>query len=177
MFWFWWVKFLVRFPFHYFSTIHWKIQNMAVLLKIFLLFLCFFSFNMLQDFINNHNLEKIRINFLNFCWINENLILINLIFLNLILISLKSFNYNVLICNLVWYSNFFVIFIELQGVCPICLKELKTIETDLVTTPCFHPGCRTCLEKWIEQVESCPVCRKKITAPVLRSIAKWSNYS
>ena len=44
--------------------------------------------------------------------------------------------------------------------CPICkglVEESKTITTD-----CAHQFCYSCLDKWEEKNNSCPMCRKEL---------------
>ena len=42
--------------------------------------------------------------------------------------------------------------------CPICWETI----TDHKTTECNHMMCAKCLDKWLEENNSCPICRKKI---------------
>jgi hypothetical protein len=42
--------------------------------------------------------------------------------------------------------------------CPICWETI----TDHKTTECNHTMCTKCLDKWLEETNSCPICRKKI---------------
>ena len=41
--------------------------------------------------------------------------------------------------------------------CPICLGNLETKNTK---TECGHTFCQDCLEKWEEEHNTCPVCRR-----------------
>lgn len=42
--------------------------------------------------------------------------------------------------------------------CPICWETI----TDHKTIECKHKMCTKCLDKWLEENNSCPICRKKI---------------
>ena len=44
--------------------------------------------------------------------------------------------------------------------CPICLNEM-TLETS-VSTMCNHQYCETCLNTWLENHNTCPLCRYEI---------------
>jgi len=39
--------------------------------------------------------------------------------------------------------------------CPICLEEINELET----TTCNHNFCKSCINKWLEEHNNCPLCR------------------
>ena len=45
--------------------------------------------------------------------------------------------------------------------CYICLEKCKEGEESCVL-PCKHAFDRACIENWIKEHDSCPVCRKKL---------------
>jgi len=42
--------------------------------------------------------------------------------------------------------------------CPICLLDV----IDPVATPCDHAHCRPCIETWLSEHNTCPMCRRKL---------------
>jgi len=40
--------------------------------------------------------------------------------------------------------------------CPICLTN-----SDVVSTSCTHTFCNDCIEQWLNQHSSCPICRQE----------------
>ena len=44
--------------------------------------------------------------------------------------------------------------------CPICMDLVKQSKT--TTTKCGHQFCSSCLDKWEEQSNSCPMCRAQL---------------
>lgn len=53
--------------------------------------------------------------------------------------------------------------------CMICLKSCVEIPSDqLRITSCRHKACGACLEQWLRDNETCPVCRQRVT-----SVAKF----
>jgi WD40 repeat protein len=54
-----------------------------------------------------------------------------------------------------------------QSECTICLDTFDTPKngpgpTDTVTTKCYHRFHRKCINKWLEQHNNCPVCKRVI---------------
>ena len=45
---------------------------------------------------------------------------------------------------------------QLNTICPICLDTLK----DPYSIGCSHLFCNICIDKWLDEKDSCPVCRK-----------------
>jgi hypothetical protein len=50
--------------------------------------------------------------------------------------------------------------IDNKQICAICLDEMND---DILNTICHHSFHNSCLEKWIEQKETCPTCRSSLT--------------
>lgn len=46
--------------------------------------------------------------------------------------------------------------------CPICFNQFQT--SDMRMTPCSHQFCQTCLDEWLEDHNTCPICRTHISA-------------
>lgn len=46
--------------------------------------------------------------------------------------------------------------------CPICLEYIDTF----ITTVCNHKFCNDCFIPWVEQEDTCPVCRYNLISPV-----------
>lgn len=42
-------------------------------------------------------------------------------------------------------------------ICPICLDKII-----MTVTPCYHTFHPHCLQRWTEQKENCPICRKDL---------------
>ena len=49
-----------------------------------------------------------------------------------------------------------------DGNCPICLGPLSPNPQQTTTTRCGHLFCRCCLQKWLQQKHSCPLCKTSI---------------
>lgn len=47
--------------------------------------------------------------------------------------------------------------------CPICLENVKKF----ITTVCNHKFCNECFIPWIEQNDTCPVCRYNLISPIV----------
>lgn len=45
--------------------------------------------------------------------------------------------------------------------CPICLEDIP-LATDVTMLPCRHWFHHTCVELWLSQRDSCPLCRRSI---------------
>jgi hypothetical protein len=45
--------------------------------------------------------------------------------------------------------------------CPICLENIGTSKT--TTTVCHHSFHSTCLASWLQQHDTCPLCRRQCT--------------
>jgi hypothetical protein len=60
--------------------------------------------------------------------------------------------------------------------CIICYERLGLI-TDIEITPCFHMLHQTCLSRWLEQSQSCPMCRTSIPSniPLLPDYSWWNT--
>jgi len=54
--------------------------------------------------------------------------------------------------------------------CPICLNNISSL--DKITTKCNHIYCKTCLKSWLEEKDSCPICRHTISK---QTIHKFIN--
>ena len=50
-----------------------------------------------------------------------------------------------------------------SGECYICLNGLE--EAKGIELCCGHGFCRACIEKWLVDHDTCPVCRKKVNEP------------
>ena len=59
------------------------------------------------------------------------------------------------------------------GVCPICYEKLHFLKYDkeeeeikpksnIVTTPCGHSFCFTCISKHLDRKNTCPMCREEL---------------
>ena len=46
--------------------------------------------------------------------------------------------------------------------CPICLSDMSSDDIPVTTTDCLHSFCRTCLEKWLANADSCPLCKAQV---------------
>jgi hypothetical protein len=47
-------------------------------------------------------------------------------------------------------------------VCPVRLSQFGYKEKGLVTLKCTHPFHKTCLEPWLREYHTCPLCRTDI---------------
>ena len=45
---------------------------------------------------------------------------------------------------------------QINSICPICLDTFK----DPYSIGCSHLFCNICINKWLDEKDSCPVCRK-----------------
>jgi hypothetical protein len=54
------------------------------------------------------------------------------------------------------------------GNCPICLDP----PTDLVALHCGHAVCYPCLRRWLNEDESCPLCRAPAS---LSHLMQWAD--
>ena len=50
--------------------------------------------------------------------------------------------------------------------CPICWDDLIPESTDIRTLSCTHQFHKKCIENWFAQQETCPNCRKDVSAEV-----------
>jgi hypothetical protein len=62
---------------------------------------------------------------------------------------------------------------EIKGDCSICLEELVFSENNLIKLDCNHYFHEKCIEKWITDKNSCPLCRFK----VFKEPAKFDPHS
>ena len=74
-----------------------------------------------------------------------------------------------------------------MGNCPICYEKLQFLKYDekeekikpnpnVVTTPCGHSFCFTCLSKHLENKNKCPICRKRLLKrPNLKPISVYEG--
>ena len=46
-----------------------------------------------------------------------------------------------------------------QSACPICLEKMEK-ETKNIMLQCGHTYHKPCIEQWMKQKQTCPVCRK-----------------
>ena len=46
--------------------------------------------------------------------------------------------------------------------CPICINPISSSPQQTTTTRCGHSFCRSCLQKWLQQKRSCPMCKALI---------------
>uniref|UniRef100_A0A061RNG7 RING-type E3 ubiquitin transferase n=1 Tax=Tetraselmis sp. GSL018 TaxID=582737 RepID=A0A061RNG7_9CHLO len=46
--------------------------------------------------------------------------------------------------------------------CPICLNDILDPKEKAVVTPCFHVFCRSCLQRWLQQKNLCPLCKGRV---------------
>jgi hypothetical protein len=44
--------------------------------------------------------------------------------------------------------------------CPICYQKIAP--KNIFKTKCHHRFCHCCIQRWLEDHNTCPVCRKKI---------------
>jgi len=45
--------------------------------------------------------------------------------------------------------------------CTICLEEI-TFQNKYKTLPCFHNFHANCIDSWLNQAPSCPICKTQI---------------
>lgn len=45
--------------------------------------------------------------------------------------------------------------------CPVCHEDHKDVD-NITLTKCTHIFCKDCLKTWLEEKESCPLCREKL---------------
>lgn len=60
--------------------------------------------------------------------------------------------------------------------CPICL-EIITEKKNIKKTICGHKFCKECINEWMEQEESCPLCRKELKSVVVINIEGEREYA
>jgi hypothetical protein len=46
--------------------------------------------------------------------------------------------------------------------CPICLETFEK-NRNISTTDCGHSFCITCLDRWLEKKDNCPICRATLS--------------
>lgn len=59
--------------------------------------------------------------------------------------------------------------------CSICLEDIeKGDKTNGVVTPCAHAFHKDCIAQWrkVKEHDTCPLCRKKLTPPLIDAVAK-----
>ncbi len=72
-----------------------------------------------------------------------------------------------------------------MGTCPICYEPINTVchdgkelkpKPNVITTPCGHSFCFTCLSKHLENKNKCPICRKKLlNRPNLKPVSVYEG--
>jgi hypothetical protein len=59
----------------------------------------------------------------------------------------------------------------IQATCPICIRALSELtQAELVSTPCGHLFCYTCIHEWIITNQNCPICRKATSIESIHSL-------
>ena len=58
-------------------------------------------------------------------------------------------------------ANVIIIFYNIMDTCCICLKN---DDRDIVELNCSHIYHRECIEKWILESNTCPLCKSSITS-------------
>ncbi|XP_068105622.1 uncharacterized protein [Hyperolius riggenbachi] len=53
---------------------------------------------------------------------------------------------------------------EDDGMCAICLADIQQ-EERVRRLPCNHPFHQTCIDRWLQESRTCPLCRSPIAAP------------
>ena len=48
---------------------------------------------------------------------------------------------------------------ECDGTCAVCLDDYKRGDSVVLLTNCRHVFCGGCIDKWVEQNDTCPLCR------------------
>lgn len=61
--------------------------------------------------------------------------------------------------------------VELDDTCTICLDTFQDTDTcqDIIELPCMHIFHKSCIHKWFEKSDMCPICRKKVTVQTIES--------
>ena len=54
------------------------------------------------------------------------------------------------------------------GTCTVCLEELSFDDETLIRMPCQHFFHRSCVETWLYEHDTCPVCRMQVSKPMQR---------
>lgn len=52
--------------------------------------------------------------------------------------------------------------IHKEDTCPICMDLLDEKETVYVMNVCNHSYCKECIETWLSENKTCPVCKKEL---------------
>jgi hypothetical protein len=52
-------------------------------------------------------------------------------------------------------------------VCAICYAEVNDGETIRILPACHHQYHKTCIDPWLLRKASCPLCVRKVTAPII----------
>lgn len=67
--------------------------------------------------------------------------------------------------------------------CPICLAAC-TARADVITLECTHVFHRSCLQKWLQNADTCPLCRTHVSTKSICIVNKnyidgmvWAIYS
>lgn len=53
---------------------------------------------------------------------------------------------------------------HMDSMCSVCLEEVNIKDLTLLTLPCSHVFHRSCVEAWLAEKSTCPVCRKTVDA-------------
>lgn len=56
-------------------------------------------------------------------------------------------------------------FLKDDGICPICQNDIKDLGEKgikLRKLTCLHVFCHTCISKWIEKNNTCPICLQRL---------------
>lgn len=53
--------------------------------------------------------------------------------------------------------------------CSICIADIKKGEMCLILSPCCHGFHFACVSRWLEDKETCPLCRTPVTSVMCRS--------
>jgi len=65
---------------------------------------------------------------------------------------------------------------ESQTVCGICLEEFK-VQDEMRTMDCTHCFHKECIDRWLGQVASCPICKKELTSDCASGTSSSSSSS
>lgn len=61
-----------------------------------------------------------------------------------------------------------------EEICYICMDHYR-MGTRVLTLPCKHTFCRRCVVKWLNENDTCPVCRYKFPENETEIIHNHSN--
>ncbi len=75
----------------------------------------------------------------------------------------KNINNDIYLSNKSNLDNFSVLhnLVETNQECPICLEHFEE-NSKVRTTICFHTFCISCINKWFNNNNFCPICKEKI---------------